>query len=136
MPRKLNAYEIRMMHIIKSKMGWDDDTYHDILQNRYQKKSSLQMDISEYNDYVKMARAAGFKEDPRIRQHRYIKKLCKEHNCDNKRLAGIVKYVCKVDASASNPLKWLDSKQLSIVIQALRRWKWEVPYKVKVEEKL
>ncbi len=128
MPRKLNAYEIKMMHIIKSRMRWDDDTYKDILQTRYNKKSSLQMTVDEYNDYCKMARAAGFKEDPRLKQLRYIKKLCKQHNCDNKRLAGIIKYVCKVDASASSPLKWLDSKQLSVVIQALRRWKWELQY--------
>lgn len=123
--RTLNHYEITMMHIVRGQLGWDEDTYRDILSSRYGHESSLKMHIEDYGDFMRFATASGFTEDPRKGQKREVKRLCAEHHCDKKRLAGIVKHVTKIDATPRSPLKWLNTKQLSAVIQALKRWKWE-----------
>lgn len=123
--RKLNHYEVTMMHIVRGQLGWDEETYRDILNSRYGHNSSLEMHIEDYGDFMKMATDAGFEEDPRRAQKREVKRLCAEHHCDMKRLAGIVKYVTKMDATTRSPLKWLGTKELSKLIQALKRWKWE-----------
>jgi|WetSurMetagenome_2_1015567.scaffolds.fasta_scaffold861293_1 hypothetical protein len=123
--RRLNHYEITMVHIVRSQLGWDEETYRDILQSRYKHSSSLEMHIEDYGDFMKFATALGFHEDPRKKQKKEVKRLCAEHQCDNKRLCGIIKHVTKIDAPPRSPLKWLDTKQLSALIQALRRWGWD-----------
>jgi len=55
-----NLQQIKIIHTLKSKLGWDDDMYRDILQNRYNVKSSKDLSIFQAETLIEeMKKAAG-----------------------------------------------------------------------------
>jgi phage gp16-like protein len=128
----LNNTAIKLVHTAKSILNLDDDTYRDILKTRYNKQSSKTLTYAEYQDLIKLFKQMGFKfKSKRVttaggtdRQVKETKRLVALHNVEAKRLVGIIKHVTGIDATTDDPLKWLGAKDLSKLIQALRRWKW------------
>lgn len=129
----IDGHGIKMIHIAKADLGLDDPTYRDILYSRYKARSSKDLNMAQYQDLYKLFIQMGFvkKQAPATKrggtksQAKEISRLVKEHGVEPKRLVGIIKHITGIEATESAPLKWLGRKELSKLIQALRRWKWE-----------
>lgn len=136
----LNGKAIKIIHIAKNQLHLNDDIYRDILATRYNKTTSKNLTYEEYKDLMGLFEQMGFRAHIKPatakggtkKQVKEVWRLVKEHNVDLYRLVGIIKYVTKIDASEEDPLKWLGRKELSALIQALRRWKWDLPFTKKL----
>lgn len=53
------------VHIAKKELQIDDDTYRDMIENRYQKRSSKDLSITQLVDLVEHLKGQGFKAKPR-----------------------------------------------------------------------
>lgn len=125
----LSPHMIKLLHVARSKVGMDEDTYRAMLGG-FGATSSKDRCLQpvHYFEMMKVFHQMGFVAVPKPAtasggsraQVREIERLCRAHQVDAKRLAGICKYVTGRDA-----LKWCDRKDLSKLIQALRRWNWE-----------
>ena len=124
----LTPHMIKLLHVARSKVAMDEDTYRALL-GRFGAKSSKDKALqpAHYFEMMKVFGQMGFVPAAKPAtaaggsrgQIREIERLCAGHQVDAKRLAGICKYVTGRDA-----LKWCDRKDLSKLIQALRRWNW------------
>lgn len=128
----LNNTAIKFVHTAKSILHLDDETYRDILKTRYNKQSSKVLTYAEYQDLIKLFRQMGFHYKGKRattaggtdRQVREVQRLVALNKVEAKRLVGIIKHTTGIDATIDDPLRWLGAKDLSKLIQALRRWKW------------
>ena len=60
---KVSAAQIKQIHVLKTKLGWDDDFYRMVL-SKYGVKSSKEMSYSQRNRLIaEMMKAAGVKPD-------------------------------------------------------------------------
>lgn len=125
----LTPRQVKLLHIAKSKTRMDDDTYRALL-GRYGASSSKDPHLqpAHYHEMMDLFAGLGFVPGPRAAtaaggtraQMAQIERLCAQYQVDDRRLQGIVKRVTGRDA-----LKWCGRKDLSKVIQALKRWNWE-----------
>jgi Protein of unknown function (DUF1018) len=130
----LTSGQIQRLHIAKSKTGMDDDTYRALL-GRFNAKSSKDKHLqpAHYDEMMRVFAAMGFVLAPKPAtpaggtraQAEQINRICAMHQVEPSRLAGIVKRVTGRDSAPSDPLKFCGPKELSKVIQALRRWNWK-----------
>jgi phage gp16-like protein len=129
----LTPHQIKLLHVARSKVSMDEDSYRALL-SRYGARSSKDKALqpAHYHEMMQVFAGMGFTPSPRPgtpaggtkAQVREIERLCREHQVEAKRLAGIVAYVTHKDAAPSAPLRWCGRKDLSKVIQALRNWQW------------
>lgn len=125
----LTPHMIKLLHVARSKVGMDEDHYRAMLSG-FGAKSSKDKALQPAHYFEMMRKFAQLGFIPTAKpataaggsrgQMREIERLCTEHQVDAKRLAGICKRVTGRDA-----LKWCDRKDLSKLIQALRRWNWK-----------
>lgn len=125
----LSPHMIKLLHVARSKTGMSDDDYRALL-SRFGAASSkdAKLQPSDYHEMMGVFAQLGFRPLPKPgtpqggtrAQLREIARLCALHQVDAARRAGIVKHVTGKDSE-----KWCDRKDLSKVIQAMRRWRWE-----------
>jgi hypothetical protein len=125
----LTPNQVKLLHVAKSKTRMEEDHYRALL-SRFGAASSKDPKLQgrDYDEMMKVFASLGFtfrvkKGTPRggtRAQIRLIDRLCTEHQVDATRRAGIVKHVTGKDAE-----KWCNTRDLSKVIQALKRWQWE-----------
>lgn len=127
----LNPHMIKLLHVARSKVGMSDETYRAMLEGFGAKSSKDRcLQPAHYFEMMRKFAQLGFVPAPKPAtpaggsrgQIREIERLCRQHQVDEKRFKGILKYVTGRDA-----LKWCDRKDLSKLIQALRRWNYGAP---------
>lgn len=125
----LTPRQIKLIHVAKSKTKMPDEHYRALL-SRFGAASSKDPKLQgrDYDEMMKVFGQLGFSfrakpGTPRggsRAQLALIDRLCAEHQVDATRRAGIVKHVTGRDSE-----KWCTTRDLSRVIQALKRWRWE-----------
>ncbi|HLE80629.1 MAG TPA: phage protein GemA/Gp16 family protein [Dehalococcoidia bacterium] len=125
----LNPHMIRLLHVARSKTKMPEEHYRALL-SRFGAASSkdARLQPRDYHEMMEVFAQLGFRPAPKPgtaqggtrAQLRLIDRLCREHEVNAQRRAGIVKHVTGKDSE-----KWCDKKDLSKVIQALKRWRWE-----------
>lgn len=124
---------IRLIHIAKSQLNIDDDTYRHLLQTLTQKNSTKIMTIRELKKVVDNLKAKGFKvksskKAGRITAtepvHQKIRSLWIElanagtvKNRSEKAINAYVKRITGIEV-----MDWLNTKQAMIVIESLKQW--------------
>lgn len=129
----LTPRQIKLIHVARSKVGMDDDIYRALL-GRWGAKTSKdpKLQPAHYDEIMKVFAAMGFIPGPKPAtpaggtrsQAEAIARICVLHQVEARRLAGIVKRVTGRDSAPSDPLKFCGPRELSKVIQALKRWNW------------
>jgi len=124
---------IQLIHIGKSQLQLDDDTYRNILKQLTQKDSTKQLTVPQLNRVTAHLQGLGFKiqsksnpkqvaaKDP---QSQKIRALWRElhdfgHVNDNSETA-LAAYVKRITGVES--LAWLSTAQASQVIETLKSW--------------
>ncbi len=130
----LSARMVKMLHVGRFKVGMDEDTYRAML-SRYGAKSSKDRCLQpvHYHEMMKLYAQMGFCPSPKPAtkaggtkaQAREVGRLCSAHGVTAERLLGIVKYVTGRDGTRQDPLQYCGRRELSELIQALRRWNWD-----------
>ena len=124
---------IRLIHIAKSQLNIDDDTYRHLLQALTQKSSTKIMTIRELKKVVDNLKAKGFKVKPPKKVgkitatkpiHKKIRSLWLElaeagevKNRSEKAINSYVKRITGVEV-----MDWLTEKQAMVVIESLKCW--------------
>lgn len=124
---------IQLIHIGKSQLQLDDDTYRNMLKQPTQKESTKQLTVAQLNRVIAHLQGLGFKiqskanpkqvaaKDP---QSQKIRALWRElhdlgHVVDNSEVA-LSAYVKRITGIES--LAWLSTPQASQVIETLKSW--------------
>lgn len=124
---------IRLIHIAKSQLNIDDDTYRHLLQTLTPKKSTKDMTIWELEKVLDNLKSKGFKvksskKAGRITAtepvHQKIRSLWIElanagavKNRSEKAINAYVKRITGIEV-----MDWLNTKQAIIVIESLKCW--------------
>lgn len=124
---------IRLIHIAKSQLNIDDDTYRHLLQTLTQKNSTKIMTIWELKKVVDNLKAKGFRVKPPKKAakitatepvHKKIRSLWLEladagevKNRSEKAINLYVKRITGVEV-----MDWLTEKQAMVVIESLKCW--------------
>ncbi|EAA9529607.1 regulatory protein GemA [Salmonella enterica subsp. enterica] len=116
---------IRIIHTGKSRLGWDDETYRDVLFRQTGKRSARDCSVSELEKTVLYMRTQGFAPSSRGRRPRVatgrkailskIEALLAEAGRPWGYLDGIVVRML----GEKKPVEWLDDEQLYKVMQML-----------------
>jgi phage gp16-like protein len=127
-PPAMRNKMISKVHIAKTQLGMDDDTYRDLLFNVTQKRSCKDLDERELHLVLEAMRGVGFKpffpatkDNPVHTQADKIRALWLDMAKlglvpdGEPALLGFVKRQTKVDR-----LEWLTPKQCNAVIEALK----------------
>ena len=127
----LTPHMVKLLHVARSKTCMDEETYRALL-SRFGAKSSKDkvLQPAHYFEMMKVFAQMGFVPAAKPAtpaggsrgQVREIERLCRQHQVDEHRFRGILKHVTGRDA-----LKWCDRRDLSKLIQALRRWNYGTP---------
>lgn len=130
----LSPHMVKLLHVARAKVGMDEDTYRAML-GRYGAKSSKDrcLQPAHYHEMMGLFAQMGFVKQAKPAtkaggtkaQAREIARLCSLHGVAPERLLGIVKYVTNRDGTLADPLQFCGRRELSKVIQALRRWNWD-----------
>ncbi|MFQ1055302.1 gp16 family protein [Gilliamella apicola] len=124
---------IRLIHIAKSQLNIDDDTYRHLLQALTKKSSTKMMTIRELEKVLDNLKSKGFKVKPPKKAgkitatepvHKKIRSLWlkladagKVKNRSEKAINSYVKRITGVEV-----MDWLTEKQAMIVIESLKCW--------------
>ena len=124
---------IRLIHIAKSQLNIDDDTYRHLLQTLTQKNSTKIMTIRELKKVVDNLKAKGFKVKPPKKAgkitatepvHKKIRslwlKLAEAGKVKNRSEKAINSYVKRM--TGVEVMDWLTEKQAMVVIESLKCW--------------
>lgn len=131
MPIQYKQRLIKLIHIAKSQLGMDDDTYRLMLNNIGKANSTTKMTIAQLEKVLEHLKCCGFKvvatQSRVLASDAQSKKLRALWLClhsagevrsgDEKSLAAFVKRHTKVEA-----LQWLSSHQASMMIERLKKW--------------
>lgn len=122
----LTPRQIQLLHVARSKVGMTEEHYRALL-SRFGAQSSKdpRLQPRDYDEMMAVFAQLGFRPKRRSprgsgAQTALIDRLCRGHGVDAARRAGIVKRVTGKDSE-----RFCDTKDLSKVIQALKRWRWE-----------
>lgn len=124
---------IQLIHIGKSQLQLDDDTYRNILKQLTQKDSTKQLTVPQLNRVIAHLQSLGFKiqsksnpkqvaaKDPQSQKIRALWRELHElgHVNDNTETA-LSAYVKRITGVES--LAWLSTPQGSQVIETLKSW--------------
>lgn len=124
---------IRLIHIAKSQLNIDDDTYRHLLQALTKKSSTKMMTIRELEKVLDNLKSKGFKVKPPKKAgkitatepvHKKIRSLWlkladagKVKNRSEKAINSYVKRITGVEV-----MDWLTEKQAMVVIESLKCW--------------
>lgn len=127
---------IAMVHIAKSRMGMDDETYRDWLENQTSQRSSAALTVAQLLKLVKTLREGGYLEAPpvsakviagkganRPTQAQWktarglVKKIGLEGDLDGEAFASFVRRVAKVDSP-----RFLTKATMAHVLIGLENW--------------
>lgn len=124
---------IRLIHIAKSQLNIDDDTYRHLLQALTKKSSTKMMTIRELEKVLDNLKSKGFKVKPPKKAgkitatepvHKKIRSLWlkladagKVKNRSEKAINSYVKRMTGVEV-----MDWLTEKQAMVVIESLKCW--------------
>lgn len=124
---------IKLIHIAKSQLNIDDDTYRHLLQTLTQKNSTKIMTIRELKKVVDNLKAKGFKVKPPKKAgkitatepiHKKIRslwlKLADAGEVKNRSEKAINSYVKRI--TGVEVMDWLTEKQAMVVIESLKCW--------------
>ena len=139
--------EIQLIHVARQKIGMDDETYRNLLMDRFGTDSSKNLDWKQREQLLKHFKTLGFKvkskkagqkdvvsrplaDDPESKKIRFLWLLLHElgavKNPSEAALAAYVKRIAKVDA-----LQWINGDQATTMIETLKKWAMRVlPMKV------
>lgn len=135
--------ELAQIHVAKSQLGIDDDTYRAMLWTVAKVKSAADLDWAGRKKVIDHLKTKGFKIKRGNKvvgtrplasddQSKMIRALWLElheygyvENPAESALATFVKRMTDVDA-----LQWLNSMQASKVIEELKRWRWRDEHKI------
>lgn len=131
----LTAKQIQILHVARSATRMPEDHYRALL-SRYGAESSKDAVLQprDYHEMMDVFRQLGFSRRPprpatpaggTTAQVRLVERLARERAIEPSRLAGIIRRVTGRDAAPSNPFRFLGRRDLSKLIQALRRWNYE-----------
>lgn len=125
---------IRLIHIAKSQLNIDDDTYRHLLQALTKKSSTKMMTIRELEKVLDNLKSKGFKVKPPKKAgkitatepvHKKIRSLWlkladagKVKNRSEKAINSYVKRITGVEV-----MDWLTEKQAMVVIESLKCWR-------------
>lgn len=130
--------EIQLIHVARQKVGMDDETYRNLLMDRFGADSSKNLDWKQREQLLKHFKTLGFKvqskkagkkniasrplaDDPESKKIRFLWLLLHElgavKNPSEAALAAYVKRIAKVDA-----LQWLNGDQATTMIETLKKW--------------
>lgn len=130
---------IQLIHIARSNLKLDDDTYRQMLLSETQQSSTREMDIPQLTRVLEAMKKRGFKIKPAKKsktsrqldshpQSKKIRALWLEmaamgivRDSSEQALAQWVKRETGIDS-----LQWLDSAQASLVIEKLKKWQHRV----------
>lgn len=124
---------IQLIHIAKSQLGIDDDTYRNMLKQLTQKDSTKQLTVGQLNRVIAHLQGLGFKiksktnpkqvaaKDPQSQKIRALWRELHEHGhvTDNTEVA-LSAYVKRITGIES--LAWLNTAQASQIIETLKKW--------------
>lgn len=116
---------IRIVHTGKSSLGWDDDTYRDVLARQTGKRSARDCSVTELEKVVLYMRTLGFAATSRGRRPRVaagrkgmlsrIEALLAEANRPWSYLDGVIERML----GEKKPVDWLNDDQVRKVMQML-----------------
>lgn len=116
---------IRIVHTGKSSLGWDDDTYRDVLARQTGKRSARDCSVNELEKVVLYMRTLGFAATSRGRRPRVtagrkgmlskIEALLAEANRPWSYLDGVIERML----GEKKPVDWLNDDQVRKVMQML-----------------
>jgi phage gp16-like protein len=126
--------ELAQIHIAKSQLGIDDETYRAMLWTVCRVKSAADLDYAGRRRVLEHLKSRGWKNKPARKaksrilasddQSKMIRALWLElhdvgavKDSSEAALASYVKRITKVEA-----LQWLNTNQASVVIETLKKW--------------
>ncbi|WP_387692545.1 gp16 family protein [Photorhabdus sp. RM71S] len=133
---------IQLIHIARSNLKLDEDTYRQMLLSETRKASTREMDIPQLTRILEAMKKRGFKikssrksktsrpldshpQSKKIRTLRLeIASIGIVHNSSEQALAHWIKRETDID-----DLQWLDSGQASSIIEKLKKWRNRVTRK-------
>lgn len=140
--------ELAQIHVAKSQLGLDDDTYRAMLWTVARVKSAADLDWAGRKKVIDHLKAKGFKikspskpakaapsrpmaQDPEAKKIRalwiFLHELGAVHNPSEEALSSYVKRIAKVDA-----LQWINGYQAETLIESMKKWAMRfLPEKVK-----
>lgn len=131
----ITAKQVKLLHVVKAKLGWDDDTYRAVLVRIAGVTSSKELDQDGFDTLMAFAEHSGFqpltKGAPRygnrpgmatFAQLELIRELWREIHaqteCDDAALAGWLAKYAKISS-----LRFMTFDAARKVITALKAWK-------------
>ncbi|PTQ91238.1 gp16 family protein [Agitococcus lubricus] len=124
---------IQLIHIAKSQLGMDDDTYRNMLKQLTQKDSTKLLTVGQLNRVVAHLQVLGFKIqtkhkqpapkifDPQSKKIRALwLELHRLGHIQDSSEAALAAYVKRITSIES--LAWLSTAQASQVIETLKNW--------------
>lgn len=133
--------DLAAIHIGKAALGWDDDTYRDILFTVCRVRSSSQLDFAGRRRFLAHLRACGWTggtqgkgaaekrasapvRAPLTRPQRKMwslwQQLADAKRVDNRKMPALLAYVERQTGVAR--LEWLEPAQEALVIESLKKW--------------
>ncbi|EAC0381645.1 regulatory protein GemA [Salmonella enterica] len=116
---------IRIIHTGKSCLGWDDETYRDVLFRQTGKRSARDCSVSELEKTVLYMRTQGFAPSSRGRRPRVatgrkaILSKIEALLADAGRPWGYLDGITERMLGEKKPVEWLDDEQIYKVMQML-----------------
>ncbi|EBR9919311.1 regulatory protein GemA [Salmonella enterica] len=116
---------IRIIHTGKSRLGWDDETYRDVLFRQTGKRSARDCSVSELEKTVLYMRTQGFAPSSRGRRPRVatgrkaILSKIEALLADAGRPWGYLDGITERMLGEKKPVEWLDDEQIYKVMQML-----------------
>lgn len=116
---------IRIIHTGKSRLGWDDETYRDVLFRQTGKRSARDCSVSELEKTVLYMRTQGFTPSSRGRRPRVatgrkaILSKIEALLADAGRPWGYLDGITERMLGEKKPVEWLDDEQIYKVMQML-----------------
>lgn len=116
---------IRIIHTGKSCLGWDDETYRDVLFRQTGKRSAWDCSVSELEKTVLYMRTQGFAPSSRGRRPRVatgrkaILSKIEALLADAGRPWGYLDGITERMLGEKKPVEWLDDEQIYKVMQML-----------------
>lgn len=124
---------IQLIHIAKSQLGMDDDTYRNMLKQLTQKDSTKLLTVGQLNRVITHLQGLGFKIqtknkqpapktfDPQSKKIRALwLELHRLGHIQDSSEAALAAYVKRMTSIES--LAWLSTAQASQVIETLKNW--------------